>query len=120
MATIIAMMAPMNAVPQNRGMDPKAPDDPAWSARIAVCGLQVVPNRNSVDRNLLEEAQRFEQQRQDDAERRQDRDQRGPDQSPMTQRSTPLRARKSTPMRRIERKAPSNAKTIAMLPPIAA
>ena len=48
MATIMAMIAPMNAVPQNSGIDPKAPDDPAWSARMAVCGLQVVPNRNSV------------------------------------------------------------------------
>ena len=76
MATIIAMIAPMNAVPQNSGIEPKAPDDPAWSARSAVCGLQVVPNRNSVG-HQVEEAQAFEQQRQDDAERRQDGDQRG-------------------------------------------
>ena len=48
MATIMAMIAPMKAVPQNNGTDPNAPDDPAWSARIAVCGLHVVPNRNSV------------------------------------------------------------------------
>ena len=48
MATIMAMIAPMKAVPQNSGIEPNAPDEPAWSARIAVCGLQVVPNRNSV------------------------------------------------------------------------
>ena len=43
----MAMIAPMKIVPQNNGTAPNAPDDPAWSARIAVCGLQLVPNRNS-------------------------------------------------------------------------
>ena len=42
------MIAPMKTVPQNSGIEPKAPDEPAWSARSAVCGLQFVPNRNSV------------------------------------------------------------------------
>ena len=47
MATIIAMIAPMKTVPQNRGIEPNAPDDPAWSARIAVCGLHDRPKRKS-------------------------------------------------------------------------
>ena len=61
MATIIAMIAPIRIVPQNRGIEPNAPDEPAWSARIAVCGLQDRPNRKSVERHQLEEAERFEQ-----------------------------------------------------------
>ena len=76
----MAMIAPMKNVPQNSGIEPNAPDEPAWSARIAVCGLHSMPNRKSVGRTQLEEAQAFEQQRQDDAERRQDRDQRGGEQ----------------------------------------
>ena len=36
MATIIAMIAPMKMVPQKRGIAPKAPDEPAWSARNQV------------------------------------------------------------------------------------
>ena len=47
MATIIAMIAPMKIVPQNKGIEPNAPDEPAWSARIATCGLHDRPNRNS-------------------------------------------------------------------------
>ena len=48
MATIIAMIAPIRIVPQKSGMEPNAPDEPAWSARIAICGLQVRPNRKSL------------------------------------------------------------------------
>jgi hypothetical protein len=33
MATIMAMIAPMKAVPQNSGIEPNSPDDPAWSAQ---------------------------------------------------------------------------------------
>ena len=43
----MAMIAPMKIVPQNSGTEPNAPDEPAWSARIAVCGLHSVPNRKS-------------------------------------------------------------------------
>ncbi len=46
-ATNIAMLV-INMVPVNRGTAPKLPDEPTWSARIAVCGLQFRPNRNSV------------------------------------------------------------------------
>ena len=30
----------MSAVPANSGTAPNEPDDPTWSARIAICGLQ--------------------------------------------------------------------------------
>ena len=39
----------INSVPANSGMAPKAPELPTWSSRIAVCGLHLVPNRNSVN-----------------------------------------------------------------------
>ena len=77
MATIMAMIAPMKIVPQKSGIAPNAPDEPAWSARIAVCGLQVESEQELDRRDHGEEAQRFEQQGEDDPERRQDRDQRG-------------------------------------------
>jgi len=38
----------ISIVPTNSGTAPKAPEEPTWSARMAVCGLQLVPNRNSV------------------------------------------------------------------------
>ncbi len=38
----------ISSVPVNSGTAPKLPDEPTWSARIAVCGLQLSPNRNSV------------------------------------------------------------------------
>ncbi len=38
----------ISKVPVNSGTAPKLPDEPTWSARIAVCGLQLSPNRNSV------------------------------------------------------------------------
>ena len=75
MATIIAMIAPIRIVPQNSGIEPNAPDEPAWSARIAVCGLQVRPNRKSVGGTCWKKRMDFEQQRKDDSERREDRDQ---------------------------------------------
>ena len=46
-ATVIAMNE-MSAVPANSGIAPKAPEDPTWSSRIAICGLQSRPNRKSV------------------------------------------------------------------------
>ena len=75
------MIAPMKNVPQNSGIEPNAPDEPAWSARIAVCGLHSSAEQE-VDASGYEpeEAQAFEHQRQEDAERRQDRDQRGREQ----------------------------------------
>ena len=45
-ATIIAMNE-MSRVPAKRGIAPKAPEEPTWSSRIAVCGLQARPNRKS-------------------------------------------------------------------------
>ena len=49
MGTATAMaMAEMSSVPVNRGTAPNAPEAPIWSARIAICGLQSNPNRNSV------------------------------------------------------------------------
>ena len=41
-------MKEMSAVPANSGTAPNEPDDPTWSARIAICGLQEVPNRKSM------------------------------------------------------------------------
>ena len=38
----------MSIVPANSGTAPKLPVDPTWSARMAVCGLQLRPKRNSV------------------------------------------------------------------------
>src|SRR6056297_1876369 len=38
----------ISRVPANSGIAPKAPEAPTWSMRSAVCGLQLVPNRNSV------------------------------------------------------------------------
>jgi hypothetical protein len=38
----------MSEVPANSGTAPKAPDEPTWSARIAICGLQLVPKTNSL------------------------------------------------------------------------
>jgi hypothetical protein len=47
MATIMAMIAPMKIVPQNKGTEPNAPDEPAWSARKRGLRAPFVPNRNS-------------------------------------------------------------------------
>ena len=80
MATIMAMIAPMKIVPQNRGSTRTRPTNPPGRRAAPSAGSTSVPNRKSSDRNEPEEAQAFEQQRQDDAERRQDRDQRGRDQ----------------------------------------
>jgi hypothetical protein len=41
-------MNEINRVPANRGMAPKAPEEPTWSARMAVWGLHSRPNRKSV------------------------------------------------------------------------
>ena len=49
MGTATVMAIPdISSVPTSTGTAPKAPDDPTWSARIAVCGLHCKPNRNSV------------------------------------------------------------------------
>ena len=95
MATIMAMIAPMKVVPQNKGTDPNAPDDPAWSARSAVCGLHVVPNRNSVGLTMLKK-----RRDSNSSDRTMPSVVRiaisdAPTSSTMTQRSTPVRARKS-------------------------
>ena len=76
-ATIIAMIAPMKTVPQKSGIAPNAPEEPAWSARIAVCGLQVDPKRNSTGETMLKKRSDSKSKREDDPERGQDRDQRG-------------------------------------------
>ena len=39
----------ISKVPVNSGTAPKLPEEPTWSARIAVCGLQLRPNRNSLN-----------------------------------------------------------------------
>ena len=49
MGTAMTMaMNEMSAVPANSGTAPKDPDEPTWSARIAICGLHEVPNRKSI------------------------------------------------------------------------
>ena len=40
-------MTVISSVPVTSGTMPKAPDEPTWSARIAVCGLHCRPNRKS-------------------------------------------------------------------------
>ena len=35
-------------VPASTGIAPKAPEEPTWSARMAICGLHSSPNRKSV------------------------------------------------------------------------
>ena len=47
-AAMSMAMAVTSSVPANSGTAPKAPDEPTWSARMAVCGLHSSPNRNSV------------------------------------------------------------------------
>ena len=49
---MIIAMKEISAVPANSGTAPKEPDEPTWSARIAVCGLQEVPNRNSIGETI--------------------------------------------------------------------
>ena len=44
-------------VPQNSGTAPNAPEEPTWSARIAVCGLHCSPNRNSYHGTLPKKRQ---------------------------------------------------------------
>ena len=121
MATIMAMIAPMNTVPQNNGIEPNAPDEPAWSARSAVCGLQLGAEQEFGRADQLEEAQAFEQQRQDDAERRQDGDQRGGEQQ-AHQPSLDAGAGAeigADPAQR-KKRADASARRMAMPPPIAA
>ena len=40
-------MVVIRSVPAKRGTAPNEPEEPTWSARIAVCGLHCSPNRNS-------------------------------------------------------------------------
>ena len=121
MATIMAMIAPMNTVPQNKGIEPNAPEDPAWSARIAVCGLQMVPNRNSPGLTRLKKRSDFEHQRQDDAERRQDGDQRGGDEQPHHPALDPgPRPEIDADPAQGARRPPASASRMATPPPIAA
>ena len=49
MGTATHMAIPeISMVPAKTGMAPNAPDEPTWSERIAVWGLHLSPNRNSV------------------------------------------------------------------------
>ena len=100
MATIMAIIAPMKAVPQNSGIEPKAPDEPAWSARIAVCGLQVVPNRNSVGLTRLKKRMDSNSSERTIPSVVRIAMSEAPRSNPNIQRSTPVRARNSTPIRR--------------------
>ena len=83
MGTAMTMaMKEMSAVPANSGTAPKEPDDPTWSARIAICGLHEVPNRKSMGEIMREEAEGFEGHRGDDADGGEHRDRRTADQQP--------------------------------------
>ena len=75
-------MNEMSAVPANSGTAPKEPDEPTWSARIAICGLHDVPNRNSIGGIVREETEGFEGHRGDDADGGEHRDGRTADQHP--------------------------------------
>ena len=48
----MAMMV-INKVPTISGTMPKAPEDPTWSARMAVCGDHCRPKRKSIGEILL-------------------------------------------------------------------
>jgi hypothetical protein len=50
-------------------MAPNAPDEAGWSARIAICGLQLVAEQEFDRRDHGERSEGFEQEREDDAER---------------------------------------------------
>ena len=53
MGTAMTMaMNEMSAVPANSGTAPKDPDEPTWSARMAICGLHDVPNRKSIGETM--------------------------------------------------------------------
>ena len=51
-ATTMAI-AEISAVPKKTGTAPKAPEEPTWSARMAIWGLQPTPNRKSVTGTTL-------------------------------------------------------------------
>ena len=74
----------ISSVPTNSGTAPKisaltAPASAPAPVK-ALCGYQCSAEQELVERHLLEEAQRFEDQRQHDADRRQDRHHRAGDQ----------------------------------------
>ena len=72
-ATSIAI-AVIRSVPANSGTAPKAPDEPTWSARSAVCGLHCRPNRNSVIGTFWKNRINSNSDREDDPGGRGDRD----------------------------------------------
>ena len=114
----MAMIAPMKIVPQKSGIAPNAPDEPAWSARIAVCGLQFVPNRNSA--GLTIEKKRIDSNRSEAtipavvriaiSEARSS--------TPITSRSTRVRARKWGDTRVKAKAPPAKASSSATTAPI--
>ena len=92
----MAMIAPMKIVPQNKGTEPNAPDDPAWSARIAVCGLHWVPNRNSVGLTRLKKRKLSNSRDRTMPSVVRTAISEAPTSSPIIHSSTLVRARKST------------------------
>ena len=57
-------------------MTPKAPCPATWSARMAICGSQRRPNRNSVNGTLVKNWKASNTRENDDAERDEDREKR--------------------------------------------
>ena len=73
-------MTEISSVPANSGTAPNAPDEPTWSARIAVCGLHCSAEQEVEYGEMLgEEAERFERHRGDDADGGEHRDGRAAD-----------------------------------------
>ena len=61
-------MKVMSSVPTTSGTMPKAPDEPTWSARIAVCGDHCRPNRKSIGETLLKKRKVSNSDREHDAD----------------------------------------------------
>ena len=66
----------ISSVPANNGTAPNAPDEPTWSARIAVCGLHDRPNRKSNDDTCWKNRNASKNTDKKDADRRENRDAR--------------------------------------------
>ena len=113
----MAMIAPMNTVPQNKGIEPNAPDEPAWSARIAVCGLHCVPNRKSAGGTMLKKRRlsNISESRIPSVVRMAISE--AAISIPIIQRSTAVRARNAVAVRRTASQPPTSAKAIASSPP---
>ena len=94
----------MSMVPANSGTAPKAPEEPTWSALSAVCGLHCRPNRNSLGGTLAKKRMVSNSTDRTMPMVVSTATQEQAISSPLTTRSTVLRARKSGLMRLLARR----------------